>query len=827
MTTLDAAPQVAETRTLHETYDAASTPPASTPPPPDIQGYRLLQKLGEGGMGSVFRARQLDAERDVALKLIRADRLAGDSRERSMDRLRVEARAAARLDHDHIVPVYDVGESAGFPFYSMRFVEGCSLFELLKHGPLPPREAAHRLEPVARALHAAHQQGVLHRDIKPANLLWDQRAERLLIADFGLAKLSADSQLTMEGEVFGSPMYMSPEQALGRDAETRSDVYSLGATLYHALTGRPPFRGDSVPQTLRMVVEDAPAAPRSVNAAIDRDLETICLKCLEKNPQQRYVSAEALANDLQRYLRHLPVSARPIGSLRRGLRWCRRHPVIAALTTAALGVCLAVMVYLQTRPAYLRVNVDPPDARVLLDGRPFELTDGAAVVESGPGRHDLTVSAAGHRGRNEQVMLVRGRADMAVLNIDLVPLVGRIHLDSKPPGAQVAVFSAENEIVAEGATPFISEALPSGGYTLRLTRELYKPVRLAARAPEGNQTASLGVVTLEPASEQSKRYSQLRQLRDLLSRNVETPLEFNDLPLREVVQQIADATELPFEFDEQSLAAEGVSPDWKISTTLPAGPLKDSLTRLLRSLNLGLNPVLLGDTFHFQVTTPVERDTDLVTVIHPVEELISPERPDWYNLINNVQSSVRMATWSPAGGPADINAAPELKALSIQHNWMAQLEILEFLTDLRRRHIAGGKQGLLLKSDDERAVVAAAETWLGLIDDGEFADSWEQASPFLRQHNAREKWVKARKLTPRGAERAKGRVLIDLKFLPKAPPGMGDVPAVALSYRTPDADFDLYETVVFAKFDVGWQPTSYVFTQAPAAPVPIAPRRKR
>jgi hypothetical protein len=497
---------------------------------------------------------------------------------------------------------------------------------------------------------------------------------------------------------------------------------------------------------------------------------------------------------------------------------------VTSLAGVALAVCLAVMVYLQTRPAYLRLTVDPPDAQVLLDGEPYNLTDGAIVIESGPGGHEVEVSAPGHRAQYEQVTLVRGRAEMAALDVNLIPLLGRLHLESDPPSAEVEVFNAENQRIARGATPFISNALPSGQYKVRVSRELYKPVELAASAPEGNQTASLGVVTLEPASSESKNYVQLLKLREIMARRLDQPLDLRDLPLRDAVQKLTDATGLAVQLDEPALASVGIDPDWKIRTSLTAGPLKDSLKRLVWSLDLSLNPVLVDDSFHFQITTPNKSDTSLVTVLHPVEDLISPELPDWNNLTRNVQSSVRMATWARAGGPAGINSVPELRALSVQQSWMTQLEVLEFLTELERRRVAGDKGGVLLKSDDERAVAVAAEKWLKLIDEGRFAASWEQGSEFLRQHNSRDKWVKARKSTPRPAARAKGRKLRELTFLPKAPPGMGEVPAVMLSYRTPGSDFDFYETVVFAKFDGRWQATGYIFTQARAAPVPIAPR---
>jgi serine/threonine-protein kinase len=335
-------------------------------------GYELLEKIGEGGMGAVYRARQIQADRVVALKVVRPQRLAGTNLHDAVQRFQIEARAAARLDHDHITPVFEVGEVDGSPFYSMRFIEGENLERLLTRELFSPRRAAACLEPVCRALNYAHGQGVLHRDVKPSNLLLDGRTGRVMIADFGLAKLDDGGTMTLEGQVFGSPPYMSPEQALGGAVTAHSDIYSTGATLYHLLTGRPPFRAESVPQTLKLVVEQEPVPPRRFNPGIDRDLENICLKCLEKNPQRRYESAGALADDLQRYLEGATVHARPIGQVRRATRWCRRRPVTALMLAAVLCVAAAGLAIWNSRPAHLSVHVVPATAQLLLDGQPIK-----------------------------------------------------------------------------------------------------------------------------------------------------------------------------------------------------------------------------------------------------------------------------------------------------------------------------------------------------------------------------------------------------------------------------------------------------------------------
>jgi WD40 repeat protein/tRNA A-37 threonylcarbamoyl transferase component Bud32 len=297
--------------------------------------YELLRKVAQGGMGVVFQARQQTLSRVVALKMILAGRLATEAEVR---RFRAEAEAAARLDHPGIVPIYEVGEHAGHHFFAMGFVEGGSLADRLKGGPLPPREAAKLIEQVARAVAYAHERGIVHRDLKPANVLLD-RDGRPRVTDFGLARmLAGEAHLTVSGQVVGTPSYMPPEQAAGKSEQIgpAADVYALGATLYCLLTGRPPFQAASVLETLKQVLEREPVPPRQLNAAVPRDLETVCLKCLEKEPARRYAGAEALAADLAHFLAGEPIQARPVGQAERLWRWCRRNPALAGALSALL-----------------------------------------------------------------------------------------------------------------------------------------------------------------------------------------------------------------------------------------------------------------------------------------------------------------------------------------------------------------------------------------------------------------------------------------------------------------------------------------------------------
>ncbi|MCO5172221.1 MAG: protein kinase [Planctomycetes bacterium] len=298
-----------------------------------IGGYRVLRELGRGGMGVVYLAESLALRRQVALKVLTAG---GDVE--AVERFQLEARAVARLKHPNVVGVHEVGRDGPRWFLAMDLVDGESLrARVQRDGPLAPEDAARLLEPIARALHHAHCAGLLHRDVKPHNVLVARDGTPLL-ADFGLAKDVGADGVTVTGEVMGTPAYMAPEQACADHArvDRRADVYALGATLYEALAGRPPFVGASAINVLRQVIEDPPVPPSRLRPGLPRDLETICLTCLEKAPGARYDTAGALADDLSRWLRHEPVSVRPPGLAGRALRWARRRPGVAAAAALAL-----------------------------------------------------------------------------------------------------------------------------------------------------------------------------------------------------------------------------------------------------------------------------------------------------------------------------------------------------------------------------------------------------------------------------------------------------------------------------------------------------------
>jgi hypothetical protein len=334
---------------------------SSSNPLPLVAGYDILEVVGHGGMGIVYKARQVKLNRLIALKMI----LWG-APPAELARFRTEAEVVASLEHPHIIRIYEVGEHAGHPYLVLEWADRGNLAGHLSGAPLPAQSAAGLLLPLARAVALAHARGIIHRDLKPANVLLrtndkDATAEASAqaprgsilpafplavpkIADFGLAKrLDADQGQTQTGAVLGTPSYMAPEQAKGKkEIGPATDIYALGAILYELLTGRPPFQGESSLETMREVTETEPVQVRRLHPTVPRDLETICLKCLQKAPGKRYLSAEALADDLGRFLAGQPIRARPVGAAERALKWARRRPAAAAygllLTALVLGL---------------------------------------------------------------------------------------------------------------------------------------------------------------------------------------------------------------------------------------------------------------------------------------------------------------------------------------------------------------------------------------------------------------------------------------------------------------------------------------------------------
>jgi TolB-like protein/cytochrome c-type biogenesis protein CcmH/NrfG len=306
----------------------------------ELGDYELLEEVGRGGQGVVYRAHQKSLNRTVALKVIGPGYWATEAH---LKRFRREAEAAARLEHPGIVPIHEVGERDGSCYFSMGFVEGGQLDQVIKREPMSIRHAAELIAKVARTVHYAHEHGILHRDIKPGNILLDADGEPHL-TDFGLARLvETESTMTRTMEVLGTPSYMAPEQAVGNNAAVSSvtDVYGLGAVLYQLLTGQPPFAGGTTYETIKLLIDTEPRPPRVLNPNIDRELSAICLKCLEKDPKRRYSSALALAEDLEHWLKHEPIRAKPSGIFTHGRKWVQRKPAIAALVASLVALVAA------------------------------------------------------------------------------------------------------------------------------------------------------------------------------------------------------------------------------------------------------------------------------------------------------------------------------------------------------------------------------------------------------------------------------------------------------------------------------------------------------
>src|SRR5206468_12966758 len=367
----------------------------------DFGDYEVLEEIGRGGQGVVYRARQKSLNRTVALKVIRLGQWATQAH---LKRFRREAESAANLDHPCIVPIYEVGEREGSCYFSMKFIDGGQLDEVTKRTPISIRNAAELIAKLARTVHYAHEHGILHRDIKPGNILLDAKGEPHL-TDFGLARLlETKSTVTHTMELLGTPSYMAPEQAVGNNVAVScaTDVYGLGAVLYQLLTGHPPFAGGTTYETIKLLLDTEPRQPRLLNPKVDRDLATICLKCLEKDPPRRYSSALALAEDLEHWLRHEPIRARHSSVFTRGKKWVRRNRTTAALITVVViafgGVLWESSRVQQERALVRRANLaekervrleaeqtkNPAAYEAYLRGRAFTFASGTQLVESDP-----------------------------------------------------------------------------------------------------------------------------------------------------------------------------------------------------------------------------------------------------------------------------------------------------------------------------------------------------------------------------------------------------------------------------------------------------------
>jgi serine/threonine-protein kinase len=407
---------------------------------PRIPGYEVLSILGRGGMGIVYKARQLRLKRVVALKMLLAGEFAS-RQERT--RFLHEAEAVASLRHANLVQVFDVGDYEGRPYFTMEYVEGGSLAQVLHGTPQPARPAAALLATLAEAVQVAHQGGIVHRDLKPANILVTADGTPK-IADFGLARhFDGGPALTLSGARLGTPSYMAPEQAIGKPGTVgpAADIYALGALLYELLTGRPPFRGETAVETERQVIAEEPVPPGRLNAKVPRDLETICLKCLAKAPERRYASAGALAEDLQHFQRGEPIAARPAGRLERTGKWVRRHPTMSALLVASLVFLIMLVggsLWLVVQHARLRDAVEADLKEMARLQESARWADAGAALERARSR-------LGGGGPGD----LRGRLAQARRDLDLVMQLDSTRLKRATCGELVFYKAQANRDYAE------------------------------------------------------------------------------------------------------------------------------------------------------------------------------------------------------------------------------------------------------------------------------------------------------------------------------------------------------------------------------------------
>jgi serine/threonine protein kinase/WD40 repeat protein len=409
--------------------------------------YELLEEIARGGMGVVYKARQISLNRPVALKMILAGQLAS---EHDVKRFYSEAEAAATLDHPNIVPIYEVGQHEGQHYFSMGYVDGPSLAAKLEPAGWQPKQAARLVRQVAEAIQYAHARGVIHRDLKPPNVLLGADGVPR-ITDFGLAKrVQTDSDLTATGQILGTPSYMSPEQAAGKTREIGplTDVYSLGAILYALLTGRPPFEGSDVISTISRVIFEEPTSPRQHNPQVDKDLETIVLKCLQKDPSQRYSSARELANDLDRFLKDEPILARPVSSIESVWRWCRRNRAVAALTASTTLLLIAFSIastigYLRTSQALGEASKEKAANREQL----WNTLVAQARAERRAGSRWTSLKALGDAARIRPDDLLRQEAIQTISS-------SGVRLSMSIPFGQASVFrlSSDGSLVAVWGT---------------------------------------------------------------------------------------------------------------------------------------------------------------------------------------------------------------------------------------------------------------------------------------------------------------------------------------------------------------------------------------
>ena len=526
-----------------------------------IGDYELLERIAQGGMGVVFKARQISVGRTVALKMILGGVLATET---EVQRFAAEAEAAANLDHPNIVPIYEIGAHQGRHFYTMKFVEGGDLSAHLEEYR-DPICAARLIATCARAVHHGHRRGVLHRDLKPANILLDVDGVPH-VTDFGVAKrLDADALApgTLTGTLLGTPAYMAPEQAAGkvRDITTAADIYSLGAILYHLVTGRPPFIAESLGEQLRLITEQPATRPRTVNRKLDPDLETIILKCLEKDRRQRYATASDLAEDLDKYAAGDPIRARPVGRIGRSRRWMKRHPLAAAVSLLLVASLVTVTT------AALLVARDAERARLdeILTGNAYTARAVAGTVQR---QIEVFSRAVTDAARDEEFRAALASTDPVPLREHVRRMLDEHNRPGTPwrtsPAAREpftsffvvdanGVMRAHAPLYREAGEDFSSRDYFQSGrthadgdpYVSRLyqakTDGKYKiAIAVPVRAATHPSTSAVGATTESPSAvTHHERATQASPLQGLLVASIAIDSQFGDLQLDDDVRKVA------------------------------------------------------------------------------------------------------------------------------------------------------------------------------------------------------------------------------------------------------------------------------------------------
>jgi serine/threonine-protein kinase len=590
--------------------------------PQSVAGYDVLGLLGRGAMGVVYKARQRGLKRLVALKMILAG---GHAAEHELARFRIEAEAVAQLQHPNIVQIYEVGEEEGRPFFSLEFVEGTSLDKKIQGTPVPPREAALLGQQLAEAMDYAHKNGIIHRDLKPANILLTADGTPK-IGDFGLAKkLEEDAGQTRTGTVLGTPSYMSPEQAEGKIAEVGplSDVYSLGAILYDLLTGRAPFKGTTILETLEQVRTREPVPPVQLQPGVPRDLETICLKCLQKDPERRYSSAGALAEDLGRFLKGEPILARPVGRVERLWRWCKRNPWMAGLgatvvvAVIAWGITASLMAW-QINLQKDEIHVKKDEAERQTKEAEKQTVIAQKTEESSKATADAAVSQMVKLGKmlDERLRsrrlaqlagpeVVRLRAEiLATLRQALINVSAKIDLAGGTPFGPVGTYQALGDLLLKlGQSQEALRAFQQGHQIVKKLAD-ERPNSDLTRANLAVMVLRLGKVPFEQGDARTalKYYLQARDIHwDVLThprdgyykeaREVKQIVSHDDIPVGEAYLALGMAAEAKKHFAEALTYRAG----WLKGETKPGEVTSGRSYVMQAHLCLGMACARLGD----------------------------------------------------------------------------------------------------------------------------------------------------------------------------------------------------------------------------------------